>query len=238
MTGDDPCFPPGAALIGPSLVLGAAHCFGSSSSFRIGPATNSNEGELISINGVIAHPLYTPFSFDYDIMIFVLDQPTEQPFIQLERSVVSGGSYTVIGFGDTEPGPSLDLSSALQEVEVDYVENGSCDIDHGGNRQVTDGMLCATRQGKDSCSGDSGGRKFGKRLRMICCSATSTFLSSECVAREFASTLQPSCSRERDLRTIDLWESSPGAEGAPKTVTPVCTPALATITIGLWNRFV
>ncbi len=65
----------------------------------------------------------------------------------------AGRRAVVSGWGTLSEGGQL--SSTLQEVEVDVLRG--C----GGYpaSYISDMMLCATRTGKDSCQGDSGGRK-------------------------------------------------------------------------------
>jgi trypsin len=89
--------------------------------------------------------------------LFQLDEAVDLPYIKLGKDSITGGKLTVIGFGDTEIGPGLVLSSTLREVELDYVDNDTCDEGHGDRGDVTGDMLCAAGDGKDSCIGDSGG---------------------------------------------------------------------------------
>jgi secreted trypsin-like serine protease len=64
----------------------------------------------------------------------------------------------VIGFGDINPDDTItELPNSLYKVEVTYVDNKQCDIEHGNNNEITDGMLCAGGDGYDSSFGDSGG---------------------------------------------------------------------------------
>jgi secreted trypsin-like serine protease len=149
----------GAVLIGPRLVLSAAHCNGSDNEFRVGASSSTSDGEIISIKETILHPDYDPSLFGNDLMLSVLKDPTTVPYIQLEPNEISGGNFTVIGFGDTDSGAALSLSSVLREVELNYVDNDTCDANHGGKSEVREDMLCAIGTDKDSCLGDSGGRK-------------------------------------------------------------------------------
>jgi len=147
----------GGVLIGPRLVLSAAHCEDASTQFRIGAFENPNDGEKVNIRSTIVHPDYDVSRFDNDIIIFQLETDVNLPYIQLGSDYVRDGSYTVIGFGDTDKGQDLVLSSTLQEVELEYVDSDKCDDGHGDRDEVKEDMLCAAGKNKDSCIGDSGG---------------------------------------------------------------------------------
>lgn len=139
------------------MVLGAAHCATAATRFRVGAWDSVSDGQEIDIRTSIVHPDYSSGGFDNDIILFQLDEEADLPYIKLGNETITGGKLTVIGFGDTESGPDLILSSTLREVELDYVDNDTCDAGHGGRGDVSDDMLCAAGDGKDSCVGDSGG---------------------------------------------------------------------------------
>lgn len=147
-------------MIGPRLVLSAAHCSSSDTRFRVGARTGTSYEAMISIQDSIIHPDYSSSQFPNDIMMFYLDEATNQSYIQPEQNAITGGTFTVIGLGDTDPGSSLNFASVLQEVEVDYVDNDTCDDEYKGFGPVTDDMLCASGPDRDACAGDSGGRKL------------------------------------------------------------------------------
>ncbi|KAG7342656.1 serine protease [Nitzschia inconspicua] len=147
----------GAALIGPRLVLSAAHCANAAPQFRVGAWNGVTDGVQIQIQSRIVHESYTPSRFDHDIVLFQLQSEAPYEYIQLQKEKVSGGKMTVIGFGDTDSSARLALASTLQEVELEYVDNETCDEGHGGRGDVSDDMMCAASKGKDSCIGDSGG---------------------------------------------------------------------------------
>jgi len=154
----------GAVLIGPRLVLSAAHCEEASSQFRIGAFENIDDGERVNIRSTIVHPDYEISQFDNDIIIFQLDTDVDLPYIQLGPDYINGGIFTVIGFGDTDEGPDLALSNVLLEVELEYIDSDECDDGHGDRDEVKDDMLCAAGEDKDSCIGDSGGPLIKKGI--------------------------------------------------------------------------
>jgi trypsin len=139
------------------LVLSAAHCATAATRFRVGAWDSISDGEEIDIRTSIVHPDYRSSGYENDIILFQLDEAVDLPYIKLGKDSITGGKLTVIGFGDTEIGPGLVLSSTLREVELDYVDNDTCDEGHGDRGDVTGDMLCAAGDGKDSCIGDSGG---------------------------------------------------------------------------------
>jgi hypothetical protein len=87
-------------------------------------------------------------------VLFQLEEDTPNPYIKLGKEEVTGGKLTVIGFGDIDPSVHKEISSVLREVELNYVDNESCDEGHGGNGDITEDMLCAWGRQKDSCVGD------------------------------------------------------------------------------------
>jgi secreted trypsin-like serine protease len=153
-------FVTGAVLIGPKLVLSAAHCANADTRFRVGAWEGVSDGYEVSITKKIVHEDYSSGGFDHDIVLFQIQDEAPHDYIRLKKEEVTGGQFTVIGFGDTDMGPGMSLSSELNEVELEYVDSDTCDRGHGGNGDVTDDMLCAIGSGKDSCIGDSGGPLF------------------------------------------------------------------------------
>lgn len=147
----------GGVLISPTLVLSAAHCDGASDLFRVGAYADTSDGDHVGIRSAIIHPEYEEADFDMDVMIFQLDKKSSNPYIKLNKEEIKGGTFTVLGFGDTDKGSPLELAGNLQEVELHYVDNKKCDKGHGGNGEVTEDMMCVTAVDKDSCVGDSGG---------------------------------------------------------------------------------
>ena len=159
----------GAVAIGPRLVLGVAHCAKSSTDFRIG-AYDSVTGGITSAKIIdkIMHPNFTKVGYSNDIiLLFHLDSDIADlsSYIKLDPDEVTDNDqnnnrFTVLGFGDIDPDPgSMTLSKGLQEVELEYVDNETCDKAFGNRYAITAGMLCAGGgdEGRDACVGDSGG---------------------------------------------------------------------------------
>ena len=71
---------------------------------------------------------------------------------------------TVTGWGTTyESGP---VAQILQKVDVVTMTNVACN-DKYGEGEIQDNMICAARNGKDACQGDSGGEDK-EILKMNC----------------------------------------------------------------------
>lgn len=147
----------GAALIGPRLALGAAHCAHASTSLWIGAQDGRQSGLQVSIKDVIVHQDYDKKDIANDIALFYLENAVDIPYIQPDPTDISGIDLplTVIGFGDMIQAPEeTRLSNQLLEVQLQYVDNAVCDEMHGGRGDVTEDMLCAAGDTGDSCGGD------------------------------------------------------------------------------------
>jgi hypothetical protein len=98
---------------------------------------------------------------DYDFSILTL---CEEIIFKREASPVclpaqSGSSYdgvtaTVSGWGTLSLGGFQ--PQQLMEVDVSTLTNTVCNAAYGSGT-VTASMICAAREGKDACQGDSGG---------------------------------------------------------------------------------
>jgi len=147
----------GAVIIAPHVALGAAHCKEASDRLRIGAFRDVKDGQAVKIRRTIVHPDYDVRKFNNDIILFIIEHESEHHHIQMKKERIDGGSFTVVGFGDTDKGDGFDLSDELHEVELEYVDNDTCDDGHGDNGEVLEDMMCAAGDDKDSCIGDSGG---------------------------------------------------------------------------------
>eukprot|EP00532_Pseudo-nitzschia_australis_P008418 CAMPEP_0168177622 /NCGR_PEP_ID=MMETSP0139_2-20121125/8575_1 /TAXON_ID=44445 /ORGANISM="Pseudo-nitzschia australis, Strain 10249 10 AB" /LENGTH=568 /DNA_ID=CAMNT_0008096731 /DNA_START=623 /DNA_END=2329 /DNA_ORIENTATION=- len=144
------------------MALGAAHCVGASDQLRIGAYRHNFDGEAIKIRSTVVHHNYVDDKFNNDIAIYVLKKKASYDYIQLDKERIDGGSFTVIGFGDTDKGDSMVLSKQLHEVELGYVDSDVCDDGHGDRDEVLEDMMCLAGDEKDSCIGDSGGPMIRK----------------------------------------------------------------------------
>jgi hypothetical protein len=159
----------GGSLIHSDFVLTAAHCafpqdLGSLTVAFLDNTTGNASSTAISrtVTQIIQHHIYDDWSEAHDVALLRIDPPAPDniPLLQYsqDRSALQPGDLlTVIGVGSTvgtDHGGSADV---LQEVQVPVVDDSACDplYEDTLHRKA---MLCAGGvEGKDSCSGDSGG---------------------------------------------------------------------------------
>jgi len=128
---------------------------------------DDNDGELVSVRKTITHPNYDADLSSYDVALVFLSTPVQDENIQLMRlnnddSYPQPGTMAhVMGWGDVNPGSSLETVDELHIVSVDVISNEECEtITKDGQNyegQIYDDMLCTSTEGQDACQGDSGG---------------------------------------------------------------------------------
>ncbi|CAH1393694.1 unnamed protein product [Nezara viridula] len=164
----------GGSLIDNIHILTAAHCVAHMSAWDVARLTvrlgdynikSNSETKHIEkrVKRVVRHRGFDARTLYNDIAILTLDSPVT--FSQNIRAIClpSGGSLyagqtaTVIGWGSLrESGPQ---PAILQEVSIPIWANNECRAKYGPAAPggIVEHFLCAGRDARDSCSGDSGG---------------------------------------------------------------------------------
>ena len=142
----------GATLIGPDIVIGAAHCGN-----LVGRSvTIGTVQRVISVQRL--HPNFNSNTMQNDFSLYKLNSPVTTSgatvTVNSDGSTPSNGqALTVMGYGYTTNGSGV-LSDRLRDVVVPTVTDCGAKWGTMYNANV---MLCAGVGGKDSCNGDSGG---------------------------------------------------------------------------------
>uniref|UniRef100_A0A3Q1DGS7 Peptidase S1 domain-containing protein n=1 Tax=Amphiprion ocellaris TaxID=80972 RepID=A0A3Q1DGS7_AMPOC len=159
----------GGAVIGPTWVISAAHCFKrfNKASFWTVLAgkhdlDNPHEAhqQLVGVSAIFSHHGYNPRTKDLDVALLKLQQPLEfglfvRPIDVWMSALPLLGRCTVTGWGSTrENGPRV---NRLQEVNVTILPSEECERYYSG--RIHNSMFCAGKDegGVDACQGDSGG---------------------------------------------------------------------------------
>ena len=150
-------------------VLSAAHCFQDGSvdgvSIMAG-AIDVNEGQVIEIEEAIFNTdnPWDQTTMDNDIVILKLKEEINFGEGIAQAACLPGADFSpsagtqcfVSGWG-TESSGAEDLPDTLKWVRVLTVDSNECNTAYSAYGGITDNMICASDEGKDSCQGDSGG---------------------------------------------------------------------------------
>ena len=159
----------GGTLISPSHVLTAAHCTRSDPSSMAVLLGEHNIGDeeytRVDIAEVLDHPDYNSDTLDNDYAILRLannvsfTNKVSPACLPADASATYAGVLaTVTGWGTMKAGygaPGGKQPTKLREVDVTVGTNEWCNQKYGYG--ITNNMICASDEGKDSCQGDSGG---------------------------------------------------------------------------------
>jgi trypsin len=141
-------------LIGPNVVLSAAHCGGYlGQTVKIG-------GTRYLVTDQRRHPNYNANTVVNDFYLYRLrtSVSTSGATVTLNTNAAvpaAGQALTVLGLGATVEGGNS-FPTSLRDVVLDTYSNAQCQTAYGSDF-VSNVMFCAGRSGKDSCQGDSGG---------------------------------------------------------------------------------
>ncbi|KDN82819.1 S1 family peptidase [Kitasatospora cheerisanensis] len=167
----------GGALVSPTKVVTAAHCFYDESSGRptdrpslrviVGrDDLRGSAGREVAVRGVWIEPGYSFAANTRDVAVLTLAEPqTDRPVLEMvgagdSTPYAAGTPATVFGWGDTRGNGSY--SNTLRQVTVPIISDAACGRAYpGGQDSAFDArtMVCAgtAQGGKDACQGDSGG---------------------------------------------------------------------------------
>lgn len=159
----------GGAIISAMHILSAAHCIiDAAEYYTIGVGSSElYNTKKYEVESITIHPEYNHTTFSSDISILKLKYSLEinnstVQIIELNKNLnmvqelKNGTGALVTGWGKTEF-VSI-YSNILHGVEVKIVARDTCQrIYDRVNIKITEDMLCAWDNKKDSCTGDSGG---------------------------------------------------------------------------------
>lgn len=175
----------GGMLISEEWVLTAAHCINSNmmnnGAVRVGafkaPYRQDGNGgqpvEYFLLKSIIVHPDYNSRTENNDFALLRLDGISTITPVPLDSSGLSDSYITgksnlwIMGHGNTDF-YSGDPTTTLSHAKVKYVSNIDCTTKYSyDKKQISENMMCARDDGKDSCEGDSGGPLYDKDNDMV-----------------------------------------------------------------------
>jgi trypsin len=147
LKGDHQC---GGSIISATIILTAAHCTyltrARDLTVRVGTDQVGKGGDVIAVKVVKTHPLFNPFSFNYDFSILQLSQKVRlQKGVKeviklpaLNNPIDEGTPAFVSGWGDTKN--DEESSDFLRGVTVPVINQSECKRVY---TSLTNQMVCA-----------------------------------------------------------------------------------------------
>jgi trypsin len=138
-------------------ILTAAHCPIKADSRVIVGRNDLRDprGRMLAVRKVIRHPRYDTRTRVNDIALVRIAPPGSISPVVLGSAPTEGATVWAMGWGATSEGGLASL--ALLQVDVPTVGTETCRDAYRQVIDVTDSMLCAGAEHKDTCQGDSGG---------------------------------------------------------------------------------
>lgn len=151
----------GGTLIHPQWVLTNSVCF-DMPLVEIGRHNRSNINETYELHEVefkLLHPNHNPSTREHNSMLLRLKTPSNYSTVRLDDGSIStkltdGSNVTVMGWGGTEVW--WINSDVLREVEINILNLETCKHSYP-TEQITNDMICASRQSDGFCEVDRGG---------------------------------------------------------------------------------
>ena len=127
-------------------------------SVRVGSQDLGTGGEVISVETVISHPNFNPYSFDFDFALLKLSNAivlnnNSKAIIRLpseNEPIADNTAVLVSGWGATQN--SKESNKILRGVVVPTINHEQCGYYYYFDGGVTERMICAGSSGKDSCT--------------------------------------------------------------------------------------
>lgn len=157
----------GGTLIGPNVVVTAAHCSDFITKDQVQVLTDTRKldgtGARHDVTSIAIHPNWDPDTFDHDVAVWKLATSAKGTiFAKLASAEAAAGvQLLATGWGQLTQGGAQPVN--LMKVPVPVVEFSNCNDANSYNGAITDRMFCAgfDAGGKDTCQGDSGGPLTG-----------------------------------------------------------------------------
>jgi len=156
----------GGSAISSRWVITAAHCVDdgtkpSDLSILEGTASLLDTTPRLAVDQVVVHCEWTAMNHDSDIALLHLSSDLKStPIVSVgldEAGLADGVMVRVSGWGLLSPDEDV-RTDDLYAADVPYVLSQTCSQNKSyGPNKVTANMLCAGKEGQDTCTGDSGG---------------------------------------------------------------------------------
>jgi hypothetical protein len=149
-------------LIGPNIVVTAAHCVDGGCTGRVyigNTSSNPGAGKVVSVRESLIHPDYNRFTSKNDIAVLILDESVDVTPRRIATSDEIDQAYFVqlAGFGLTEFG----TSGLKMKVQCVIATTGCCETEPQDKFGCHEGLeFVAGGNALDSCNGDSGGPAY------------------------------------------------------------------------------